>query len=495
MEPAQLVDLYIRRSKTGSLELSTAAQEARGRDWAARNNLTVRTVWTDMKSGSRADVKRPDYDNALAALRNGEVRTLWAYKLDRFSRMGAIAVLTILDELSGSRVIFDSDGLDSADPTHRRMIMWRAEDAKEEADRIGGRLKDTFGAAKDAGLWVPAKVPYGFIRTVGRKLAVDNDTAPIVRRIFANTIEGVSTPKLARALNEEGIPAPSGGRWSTSTLYGILRHPAYIGYASRLEGHKRVAYRDSKGNRVPIGPAIVSEATQAQAEQALNSRTVYKNGAKRGNRATPTHLLTGLLRCAGCDRTLVASGKSYRCTSASLGGRECPAPAMALREAVNDAVARAWANRLAASEPDRPLIKAVAKRWLSSHKPEVMAERDSAVRAVKDAQAGLQDLLDARWKRKEFEGPAAAYFPSLLADAESAVESAQHRLAELPEPMADISYLLDSELVWEAWEAASLSDQRDLLRLAIDRVVMCKAPGKGKPFAPLERLTFVWASE
>lgn len=494
MDAGQQVDLYLRRSKAGALELSTASQESRGRDWAERNGLTVRQVWVDKLSGSRSGVIRPDYDKALAALRAGEVKTLWAYKLDRFSRMGAVAVLTILDDLSGSRIVFDSDGLDSSDPTHRRMIMWRAEDAKEEAERIGSRLRDTFGDAKAAGMWVPARVPYGYARTADRKLEISKSQAAIVRRIYADAIEGISMPKLCRALNDEGISGPSGGRWSTSTLYAILQHPTYAGWAARLDGHKRVAYRDAKGQRVRVAPPIVSDADHVRAADALTSRTrTQLSGKRAGNRATPRHLLTGLLRCASCDRSLVASSASYRCTAASLGGATCEAPASAQRAALERMVGEAWVSRLAASEPDDDLIHAVAARWVASHRPDAVAERESCEAALADAQAGLRDLLDARYRRKEFEGEAMRYFPDLLADAEGTVDAARRSLAQLPQPKADIGYLMDAEAVREAWDAADMVERRVLLGLALDGVRVSKGQRGGR--LTRERLTFLWAEE
>lgn len=343
-------------------------------------------------------------------------------------------------------------------------------------------------------MWVPSKVPFGFTRTVERKLAIYEPAAAIVRRIFADAIAGTSMPKLCRTLNDEKVPAPNGGRWSTSTLYGILQHPTYAGWAARLEGHKRVPYRDAKGNRVKVAPPIVSEADQVKAADALTSRTkTYLDGRKRGDRSAPRHLLTGTLRCAECGRKLVASSGSYRCTAASLGGKECAAPASVQRKAIETMVAEAFVSRLAASEPEDELINAVARRWIASRKPEAVAERKEATQRVEDAQAALRDLLVARYRRKEFEGEAMRYFPDLLADAESAIDAARRELAKLPEPTADIGYLFDHEGVREAWDTAALEDRRDLLRLAIDEVRVTKGYQGGK--LTRDRVEFVWATE
>ncbi|AOT57764.1 hypothetical protein CP974_02870 [Streptomyces fradiae ATCC 10745 = DSM 40063] len=74
-------------------------------------------MWVDLASGYKADAKRPDFDKALAALRNRDTSALWCYMVDRFSRQGARAVLDVIDPADGtehSRLIFEYDNLDSA---------------------------------------------------------------------------------------------------------------------------------------------------------------------------------------------------------------------------------------------------------------------------------------------------------------------------------------------------------------------------------------------
>lgn len=499
MDAAQLVDLYIRRSKPGAKEISTQGQEDRGRAWAERNGLEVRHIWTDKVSGSKKDAARPEYESALKALADGEVKTLWSYKLDRFSRHGAIAVLTVLDSLEGSRVIFDSDGLDSSDPTHRRMIMWRAEDAKEEADRIGQRLRDEFSAAKDRGLWMPAKAPYGYTRTAERSLIPDQGTESVVQRIFFEAIgddrtPGRSVPAIAKRLNADEIPSPTGKRWSVSTVYGMLGNPTYAGWATRLEDHKRVIYRNGKGDRVRVCEGLVSDAVFQLATSALNQRTlVGTDGKKRGNRANPRHLLTGLLVCQGCGKNMVATGNSYRCVT-NRGSEECPEPAGVLRSALNTIMGEMWVARLSMSEPDDPLVHMVAERWLAAHRPDVTEGRAAAQERLNGAQAALQDLLDARYKRREFEGEAMAYYPQLLAEAEAEVGRARREIELLPVPEANVGFLLDSVLVESAWRDADFKGQRELLALAVDEVRVKRAANRWGRFDPYERLQVKWAA-
>ena len=67
------------------------------------------------------------------------------------------------------------------------------------------------------------------------------------------------------------------------------------------------------------------------------------------------------------------------------------------------------------------------------------------------------------------------------------------RLADLPEPTADLGGLLDPELSLPAFEASSVHEKRELLRLAIERVEVTAAPKRGARFVPTERMSVKWA--
>ncbi|MFD9814175.1 recombinase family protein [Streptomyces sp. NPDC059080] len=188
-----LIDLYLRKSKNlreddHRREQSTDTQEASGRRWADRNGYTVRHVWVDLASGYKADAKRPDFDKALAALRNRETSALWCYMVDRFSRRGARAVLDVIDPVDGTepgRLIFEYDNLDSANERDKRWILNRAMDAKESSDQLSARTRETKQQQREDGQWVTAQPPYGYrVEIVGkrRRLVPDPDRAMSCRR-------------------------------------------------------------------------------------------------------------------------------------------------------------------------------------------------------------------------------------------------------------------------------------------------------------------------
>src|SRR6202007_1996027 len=116
--------------------------------------------------------------------------------------------------------------------------------------------------------------------------------AGVVRLVFQMYTKGhLNIRAIARSLNERGIPTRTGKtRWERSTVWGLLRNPAYQGKACYgktelrprqritrpLRQRKGLPSRDSAGHErprtewieVPV-PALVSEEMFALAQEQL----------------------------------------------------------------------------------------------------------------------------------------------------------------------------------------------------------------------------------
>ena len=166
---------------------------------------------------------------------------------------------------------------------------------------------------------------YRFIRKTDHSAAyyqIDEEQARIVRRMFElYTIEGLSIGAIAGLLNEQAIPTcKRRGRWERSTVWGMLRNPAYKGQACfgkttmaprqritrpiRLRGG--IASRNSASHErpredwIPIAvPPIVSEETFALAQERLEAN---KTHAPR--RTITPSVVQGLVSCAKCGYAL-----------------------------------------------------------------------------------------------------------------------------------------------------------------------------------------------
>ncbi|MET7939617.1 recombinase family protein [Streptomyces sp. NPDC005302] len=508
LQPEQLMDIYTRKSvkiagRRG--DLSPSMQEGRGRQWGEWNDLQVRKTWSDKLSASK-DIKRPDYDRALLALAAGEIKTLWCYKLDRFSRKGALAVLSVLEGLNGGRIIFGEDGLDTSDPNHRRMIMWKAEDAREESERISQRVTDTKTAQRDNGEWVSGRVPYGLIADEHRKLVEDRrparvdhprkgSKATVAKRIFREAGEGRTLREIADGLDKDGIPAPMGGQWSHNSIHRMVQNPAYSGWqVVKLGNGPGTIYTDAKGKRVRVGAPLISDAKRTQASRMLSGHATPNPTVTGSARGKTIHLLTDLTRCYSCRRAAPVMSRSHSCMSTQ-GGAPCAAPASVYRPPLEEFVSWAWLERLTNADEEDPLLIIVAQRWGALTQPEETAEIEAARAQLKSAEATMERLLRDR-RAGLYEGPAARFFEPAWEDVNRDMSEARDALKSVGGASVDIGFLMEPEQAREAWDAADLPMKRELLRLAIDQILIKKVSttsGRAR-FNGLERVEIRWAT-
>ena len=290
------------------------------------------------------------------------------------------------------------------------------------------------------------RAPYGYVTVEGgehpnprkaaegyrlRVLTIDEASAEVVRRIFAEYLDGNGDRAIANALNRDGLPCPSARRpdqnrhrladgWQGSTVRAILDNPRYTGYAffGRWTKHETlldpddvaaghvVRFRRSSSDRVvrsrePAHPAIVSVQTFTQAQLLRRSKgaaglqTARK--AERSERPTKrAYLFRGLIRCAVCGRKMEASprahGMYYRCPARTLApGSPALAshpPAVYLREDPIREAVNVWLGRLfALDNVDATVAGLVASQTDSGAGA---ASHDAARQRLTDAEARLR---------------------------------------------------------------------------------------------------------
>jgi len=69
----------------------------------------------------------------------------------------------------------------------------------------------------------------GYTGKPNEKYEIDPETAPIVRKIFTDYVDGKPLQKIANELNESGLRSTQGNLFVINSLNKILRNRAYIG--------------------------------------------------------------------------------------------------------------------------------------------------------------------------------------------------------------------------------------------------------------------------
>ncbi len=467
----------------------------------------------DVKSASK-DVRRQGFEGAVAALMNREIEALIVPKLDRLSRRGMGQIGLLLDDLEqvGGRIIFVGDGLDSSKPNARPIIAFLSEQARQESLGMAWRMEQFHEGARVSGKWVWPR-PYGYL-VEDHRLKPHPVEAPIVRWIIDEFLNGASYRSIANSLNERGLPCPRVARaaeaeregrpahkprehvaWGYTTVRVILTNPALCGW----HAHKGRVVIDADSEPISYGEGLVEPAEYVRIQSEVERRTTVvrhahnteRIGGKTGGGRPAKYLLTGFGKCASCGYGMLAGRwgrardrSAYKCNG-RVHGYGCTAPGWATVGQADAEAVRQLTFRLAAMEPDDPILGAIAARWLRLRMPEQEGDRSILDGKLSDIRARIANLDEARYGRGEFEtAEDIARWEQLrrnLLEQRSAVQAALDELG--PPPALDLGDLLDTFRSRPAWDALPLAQKRMLLSVAVAKVWI-RHPQKGQ--VPIE---------
>lgn len=309
------IALYLRLSSAdgeGAESGSIANQRTYLHRWAEENGFQVVAEFQD-DGYTGTDFERPGFQRLMAQLKSGRIRCFVTTDLSRLGRNCGQA-LTLVEETFqrlGVRYIAVNDGYDtqkmsreSLDPSVFKFLLNElyAKDCSAKVLRAKRTLQRE-------GKFLGGQAPYGYRIDPADKyrLLPDEETAPVVRRIYRSFLAGQTLGQIARALEQQGIPSPAarragreGGAWSTATLRRILTLPTYRG-ALTQHVTEMTSYKVHTRRPVPPGqwavcenthPPLVSEEEFRQAQVLL--------GRRRYAGQTREHPLSGLVFCADC---------------------------------------------------------------------------------------------------------------------------------------------------------------------------------------------------
>jgi site-specific DNA recombinase len=332
--------IYTRVSSDRQKEDHTiASQTAALIEYAQTHGYTVPPEWIFQDEGySGATLVRP----GLEALRDlsaaGQIAAVLVYSPDRLSRKYAYQVL-LTEELSrcGVEVIFLKSPA-GATPEDQLVVQFQGMIAEYERAQIAERSRrGKRHKAQQGVVNVLSGAPYGYryVKKSDHSAAyyeVIDHEAQVVQMVFETyTRKHFSINALARLLNEQRIPTRTEKtRWERSTVWGMLRNPAYQGKAcygkTELQPRQRITRPLRQRNRLPNRnsanherprqewievpvPAVVTEEVFALAQEQLERN---KHFSPRRTRK-PT-LLQGMLVCRQCGYAMYRSsgGRAHR---------------------------------------------------------------------------------------------------------------------------------------------------------------------------------------
>ncbi len=239
---------------------------------------------------SGGTLERPALQRLLRDIQADLVDVIVVYKIDRLSRsLMDFAKLVEVMDAHGVTFVSVTQSFNTTTSMGRLTLNILLSFAQFEREVIGERIRDKFAASRARGMWMGGKVPLGY-DVVARKLVVNEEEAPRVRRvfeIFAETGSGIETVARLRA---EGATSKAGRPLDKGDVYKLLNNRTYVGEAA----HKGNIYPGEHQGIVPrelwdqaravlqISPRVRANQNRAQTpallKRALSPTHARKNG-------------------------------------------------------------------------------------------------------------------------------------------------------------------------------------------------------------------------
>src|ERR671919_608346 len=243
--------LYARVSSDKQKEENTiASQTAALIEFAREHGYSVPDAWIFEDEGySGASLVRPGLERVRDLAAEGQLHAILVYAPDRLSRKYAYQIL-LVEEFArhGVEAVFIK-APQSTTPEDQLLLQFQGMIAEYERAQILERSRRGKRHRARAGeISVLCGAPYGY-RYIRKRddtpasYTVIDPEARVVRQVYEHyTVTGWSIGAITRWLNQQAVPTRTPGRrWERSTVWAMLRNPAYCGRA--CFGKTRVAPR------------------------------------------------------------------------------------------------------------------------------------------------------------------------------------------------------------------------------------------------------------
>jgi site-specific DNA recombinase len=331
----RITAIYARVSSSKQREEKTIdSQISALKKYAEEQGVTIPPEYIFKDEGYSGSVLvRPGLEHLRDLAAEGQIEVILVYSPDRLSRKYAYQVL-LLEEFGrcGVEVVFLKCPKANT-PEEELLLQFQGMIAEYERAQIAERSRRGKRHRAKCGLVnVLSGAPYGYryIKKTDYSAAsyeVVEKEAEVVREVYRLFTGGsISIGGIARHLNQEGIATRKGqSRWERSTVWGILKNPAYKGTAcygkTETAQRQRItrplrqrggfsprcsSSRDRQREEwieIPV-PAIISDDTFECAHELLEKNRQLS----RRNTKSPT-LLQGLMVCSECGYSL------YKCST------------------------------------------------------------------------------------------------------------------------------------------------------------------------------------
>ena len=303
-------------------------------DYCKRNGIVLVGEFVD-DGWSGGNFERPGFQQMMRELQKGEVSIVITKDLSRLGRdmREASYYAEQFFPEHGIRYIAINDNFDSNNdnimaPFHFAMNEVYLRDGSK-------KVREVLKNKRENGLYC-ACPPYGYKKDERNKnlLVPDENTAPVVQRIFHQAANGDSTRQIAIDLNDDNVIPPLKYRvlyrdtfnekgaaratdyWSYTTVKRILKNEVYLGHTV-LGKTKKVSIKSSKKVKIKKDEWVITKNTH----EPLISEELFERTKVNLGRNTKKYeeydrvrksIFSGVAYCAKCGSALCSTGTVHK---------------------------------------------------------------------------------------------------------------------------------------------------------------------------------------
>ena len=299
-------------------------------------DFSLAGIYKDIaKTGT--DFERPDFENLMDEVRMGKVNCIVVKDLSRFGR-NYTELGNFIEKIFpflGVRFVAVNDNLDTFhmdDPNKSLEVILKNIVNETYATDISKKVSSSHQMRIKQGGFICGAAPYGYVAQKDedgiRRLYPDENTAPIVKEIFAAYLKGLSTLGISKLLLEKRVYIATDYRkfgkavsdseeviriWQPTTILQVLKNRAYTGTLIQGRNQKHL-YEGKSRERLSeehwtvtenAHEAIISMDTFEKVQEKISEKAApIKRSRKENATAKDDTIFRGMVYCNLCQKRM-----------------------------------------------------------------------------------------------------------------------------------------------------------------------------------------------
>lgn len=347
--------LYCRLSKDDDMAQgdseSIKTQKAMLTQYAKEHGFMVVEVYVD-DGWSGLNFDRPDFNRMLDDIEAGKIDVVITKDLSRLGRdhLKVGHFTEIYFPMKNVRYIAVNDCVDTANRNNDIAALKNVMNEFYSRDN-SRKIRSSIRARAKAGLYRCSYAPFGYRKAPDNhnRLIIDEETAPIVKRIFELAGAGMGAHKITKQFRDEKISCPSWWQhtrgekdyserfenpenryeWSHNIIRNIIGNPVYLGHSVMCK--TETIFKVGKYKKLPEEEWIRTDNTHEplvtqEIFDGANQKILSRKRDTSNNFVSP---FSGLVKCAACGKALALRywgrdrHRIYVCTTYAHNTKSC----------------------------------------------------------------------------------------------------------------------------------------------------------------------------